>query len=142
MDYILYFENLVHELKLTEIKFSDNGIMIVDTDDYYATSEDEEDGYWEEYYSIEGYQFDDIINRLENNYKPIRASDLDLQTISKLEQLKNNNAKFIFLYILSINKYQKNIAEKENKNIRGKELINILCGKDIEYKYYTYSKGP
>jgi hypothetical protein len=93
MDYILYYEEVSHGLKLTEIKLSDTGIMIIDTDDYYAIGEDDEDGYYEEYYSIESYQFESIINKLEENYKPIYAIDLDLQTTAKFDQLKTAHNK-------------------------------------------------
>jgi hypothetical protein len=111
--------------------------MIIDSDDYY-----DDDGYWEEYFTISSNNFELIINRLENNYKPVKAFNLDNQMISKLDSLKTINAKFMFLYILAINKYKKYLSEEENKNYRGKELIKILCGDDIEYGHDIYSKGP
>jgi len=143
MEYILFYKEQIHGLKMTQLTFSKNAILIADTDDYDANEFDDEGGYWEEYWTINSYDFEKIISRLEKYYKPIKAINLDLRTLSKFEQLENNaNAKFLFLYILSINKYQKEISEKEYKNIRGRELVNILCGNEIKYKYKTYSKGP
>jgi hypothetical protein len=137
MEFTVYYEKIDHGLELTQIIFSEKYIMIIDSTDHF-----DDDSEWEEYYTIEPNNFLKLISRLEKNYESFLVENLSFETKSYFESIETSDIKKIFLLFLSLIGYDKNIKHKNEKYIRGNDLIKIFCGDDIKYKRDIYSKGP
>jgi len=131
-----YFERINHGLELTDIMFKETNIIITDSTDYF-----DDDSERNEYYIIEANNYLELISKLEKEYKPISIEDLNPDTKTYFDYFINNNLKKIFLLVLSVIGYDKNIKDEYQKYIRGDKLINLLCGDVIKYKKNYYSKG-
>ena len=132
-----YFKRISHGLELTNIMFTETGITITDSTDYFDCDSERN-----EYYTIESNNYLELINKLEKEYKPISVKNLSSKTRIYYNYFKNKNLKKLFRLILSIIGYDKNIKDETEKYMRGDRIIKLLCGDDIKYKKEYYSKGP
>jgi hypothetical protein len=114
------------------ISFGNDSFTIKDMDDYFN---DDEDGYWEEYFFIKEENYEKILENIKKQFIPYSLTLFDDEITNTYDSINNKNLKLIFLYIISIiNQY--------NYDIRSEKLVKILCGKNIEYTRDVYSKGP
>jgi hypothetical protein len=131
-----YYERISHGLELTNIMFTETRIIITDSTDYFDSDSERN-----EYYIIEPNNYLELINKLENEYKPVSVKNLSSETRTYYNLFKNENLKKLFLLALSIIGYDKNIKHETEKYMRGDELIKLLCGDAIKFKKEYYSKG-
>ena len=131
-----YYERISHGLVLTDIMFTETRIIITDSTDYFDSDSERN-----EYYIIEPNNYLELINKLENEYKPISVKNLSSETRTYYNLFKNENLKKVFLLVLSIIGYDKNIKHETEKYMRGDELVKLLCGDAIKFKKEYYSKG-
>jgi len=129
MEYHLYGETQGKTYYSSALYFDEKGIMITDMQDYL-----DDDGCWEEYYTIKPEHFNKLLNKLRT-YSTVNSIDnLDGEAKKVYDSLDDKLTKEIFLYIYCISK-------TSEKSIHGFALVEAICGSEIPYEKSIYSKG-
>jgi len=131
-----YYSYSNRVLDLTSIMFTEERIIITESEDDFDCSSMERN----EYYIIEPDNYLKLISKLEKEYKPMPTNELSSNTKKYYELFKNDNLKKIFLLFLSLISYDKNVKERDEKYMGAEKLISLLCGDEINYKKDYYVK--
>jgi len=134
--FITYYSCSNRVLYLTEIMFTEERIIITESEDDFDCSSMERN----EYYIIEPDNYLNLLNKLEKEYKPMPIRKLSSNTKKYYQLFKNDDLKKIFLLFLSLIGYDKNVKEDAEKYMEGEELIKLLCGDEIKFKKEYYIK--
>jgi len=129
MEYHLYGEKQGKTYYSSALYFDEKGIIITDMQDYL-----DDDGCWEEYYTVKPEHFNKLLNKLEAYLKLNTIENLDNETKTAYDSLNDELTKKLFLSIYCISK-------TSEKSIHGFALVEAICGSEIPYEKSIYSKG-
>jgi len=104
--------------------------MITDTQDYL-----DDDGCWEEYYTIKREHFNKLLNKLDAYSTVNTIENLDEEAKTVYDSLDDELSKKLFLSIYSISK-------TSEKPVHGFRLVEAIYSSEIPYEKSIYSKGP
>jgi len=130
MEYHLYGEAQGKTYYSSVLYLDEKGIMITDMQDYL-----DDDGYWEEYYTVKPEYFNKLLNKLKAYSTVNTIENLEEEAKTAYNSLNDELSKKLFLSIYRISK----ISEK---SIHGFALVETICGSEIPYEKSIYSKGP
>jgi len=130
MEYHLYGEAQGKTYYSSVLYLDEKGIMITDMQDYL-----DDDGYWEEYYTVKPEYFNKLLNKLKAYSTVNTIENLEEEAKTAYNSLNDELSKKLFLSIYRIS----NISEK---SIHGFALVETICGSEIPYEKSIYSKGP
>ena len=130
MEYHLYGEVQGKTYYSSVLYLDEKGIMITDMQDYL-----DDDGYWEEYYTVKPEYFNILLNKLKAYSTVNTIENLEEEAKTAYNSLNDELSKKLFLSIYRIS----NISEK---SIHGFALVETICGSEIPYEKSIYSKGP
>jgi len=130
MEYHLYGEAQGKTYYSSALYLDEKGIMITDMQDYL-----DDDGYWEEYYTVKPEHFNKLLNKLEAYSTVNTIENLDEEAKTAYDSLYDELSKKLFLSIYRISK-------TSEKSKHGFALIETICGSEIPYEKSIYSKGP
>ena len=130
MEYHLYGEVQGKTYYSSVLYLDEKGIMITDMQDYL-----DDDGYWEEYYTVKPEYFNILLNKLKAYSTVNTIENFEEEAKTAYNSLNDELSKKLFLSIYRISK----ISEK---SIHGFALVETICGSEIPYEKSIYSKGP